>query len=390
MTSTGPPPSSSRFCVQPETWDNPLVTEQDAVDLLQSLTSIASPSRNEDHAVRALVEWLSHNGWQAAPDEVGNAVGVLGSGENEILLLGHIDTFPGNPPVRRRGNRLYGRGTVDAKGPLCAFACSASQVSIPRDWRITLVGAVEEESTTSRGARHILDQRPVNRAPRYCIIGEPSRWDRMTLGYKGRLHLHVALRYPFSHSAGAGKLPAEAAVGLWRAVETFCLEKNRNRPDRQFDRLTPSLESLVTDRDGAFGTAVLRMGFRLSPDDDPAALPDDLSAMLEHALRGSPLGTKLECEFTGAEVACKSPKSNPLVRAFLSGVRRNGGDPRFVLKTGTSDMNVVAPGWPDTPIVAYGPGDSALDHTPEESVELDEFHRAIDVLKNVLSALMVG
>ncbi len=376
--------------MQPEARDDPLVTEQDAVDLLQSLTSIASPSGNEDHAVRALVEWLNHNGWQAAPDEVGNAVGVRGSGENEILLLGHIDTFPGHLPVRRHGNRLYGRGTVDAKGPLCAFACSASQVSVPRDWRITLVGAVEEESTTSRGGRHILDQRPAIRAPRYCIIGEPSRWDRITIGYKGRLHLHVALRYPFSHSAGAGKLPAEAAVELWRAVETFCLEQNQNRPDRQFHRLTPSLESLVTDRDGAFGTASLHMGFRLSPSDNPAVLPKLLTAALEDCMSDAASGAKLEFTFSGAEIAHKSSKATSLVRAFLRGVRDAGGDPRFVLKTGTSDMNVVAPGWPNTPIVAYGPGDSALDHTPEEFVELHEFHRAIEVVRSVLTTLMDG
>ena len=388
MTSTGRPPSSSRFCVQPEARDDPLVTEQDAVDLLQSLTSIASPSRNEDQAVRALVEWLSHNGWQAARDEAGNAVGVRGSGENEILLLGHIDTFPGHLPVRRQGNQLYGRGAVDAKGPLCAFACAASQVSVPQDWRITVVGAVEEESTTSRGARHVLGQRPLDRAPRYCIIGEPSRWDRITLGYKGRLHLHVALRYPFSHSAGAGKLPAEAAVELWRAVETFCLEKNSNRPDRQFERLTPSLESLVTDRDGAFGSASLRMGFRLSPDDDPAALPKSLTEVLESCMSDAPAGANLECKFTGAELAHKSSKATSLVRAFLKAVRGAGGDPRFVLKTGTSDMNVVAPGWPDTPIVAYGPGDSALDHTPEEHIELEDYLRAIDVLRAVLGEIV--
>ena len=366
------------------------MTEQDAMDLLQSLTSIASPSGNEDRAVRALVEWLDHNGWQAAPDEVGNAVGVRGSGENEILLLGHIDTFVGQLPVRRQGNRLYGRGTVDAKGPLCAFACSASQVSVPRDWRITLVGAVEEESTTSRGARHVLAEHPIDRAPRYCVIGEPSRWDRITLGYKGRLHLHAALRYPFSHSAGAGKLPAEAAVELWRAVETFCLEKNQNRPDRQFDRLTPSLESLVTDRDGAFGTASLHVGFRLSQNDDPAALPKLLTVALEDCMSDAPSGAKLEFTFTGAELAHKSSKATPLVRAFLRGVRGAGGDPRFVLKTGTSDMNVVAPGWPNTPIVAYGPGDSALDHTPEEHIELEDYLRAIAVLRTALVQLMGG
>ncbi len=49
-------------------------------------------------------------------------------------------------------------------------------------------------------------------------------------------------------------------------------------------------------------------------------------------------------------------------------------------------MNIVAPIW-DCPIVAYGPGDSSLDHTPEEHLDLDEYLRAIDVLADVLSRL---
>ncbi len=383
-----PPPSHS---VSP-------ISEQDAVDLLRSLVSIASLSGSEDHAARALVEWMNSRGWRATQDDVGNAVGVRGEGAHEILLLGHIDTFPGVVPVRRDGDRLFGRGSVDAKGPLCAFVCGATAVPVPDAWRITVVGAVEEEATSSRGARHILKQRPTDHAPRYCIIGEPSRWDRVTLGYKGRLHMSVSLRYPFSHSAGSGRLPAEVAVDLWRAIENFCTEQNRERPppssSREFNRLTPTLESVATDRDGAFGTARLRIGFRLSPNDDPAALPQSLTAALELALKGgggeAPAGASVECTFQGAEVAHKSSKSTPLVRAFLQAVRAGGGNPRFVLKTGTSDMNVVAPGWPDTPIVAYGPGDGSLDHTPEEHIELADYMQAIGVMTRVLESLLVG
>ena len=60
--------------------------------------------------------------------------------------------------------------------------------------------------------------------------------------------------------------------------------------------------------------------------------------------------------------------------------------PGFVVKTGTSDMNVVAPVW-QCPIVAYGPGDSALDHTPHEHLELDEYWTAVLVLERWLRLL---
>ena len=55
-----------------------------------------------------------------------------------------------------------------------------------------------------------------------------------------------------------------------------------------------------------------------------------------------------------------------------------------MLKTGTADLNVVGPVW-GCPVVAYGPGDAALDHTPHERLSLEEYRRAVDVLGAVLA-----
>jgi [amino group carrier protein]-lysine/ornithine hydrolase len=46
-------------------------------------------------------------------------------------------------------------------------------------------------------------------------------------------------------------------------------------------------------------------------------------------------------------------------------------------------MNVVGPVW-QCPIVAYGPGDAALDHTPGEHIALSEYAQGIAVLERVL------
>jgi hypothetical protein len=50
------------------------------------------------------------------------------------------------------------------------------------------------------------------------------------------------------------------------------------------------------------------------------------------------------------------------------------------------NMNVVGPSW-NCPIVAFGPGDSRLAHTPDEHFDLAEYHQAIAILSRVLRLL---
>ncbi|MEO1166204.1 MAG: M20/M25/M40 family metallo-hydrolase, partial [Chloroflexota bacterium] len=86
----------------------------------------------------------------------------------------------------------------------------------------------------------------------------------------------------------------------------------------------------------------------------------------------------------GHETAHVGARDSVLSRALRGAIRAESGSPRFVHKTGTSDMNVVAPIW-RCPIAAYGPGDSTLDHTPQEHIDLDDYLRAIRVLTNAIA-----
>jgi LysW-gamma-L-lysine carboxypeptidase len=72
-----------------------------------------------------------------------------------------------------------------------------------------------------------------------------------------------------------------------------------------------------------------------------------------------------------------------LVRSFLGAIRSQGGTPVFKRKTGTSDMNVLGEKW-RTDMIAYGPGDSTLDHTNSERLDIDEYARSIGVLKEAV------
>lgn len=343
--------------------------------LLIDLVSIPSPSYGEADAVRHLVDWMAaHGAARAYVDEAGSAVGEFGTGARQIVLLGHIDTFGSPLPVRVEGRTLHGRGAVDAKGSLCTFAAAASLAAVPADARVIVVGAVEEECPTSKGGHYAATQYQ----PEVCLIGEPSNWDRITLGYKGRLLIDWRWQGGLGHSAGQVTTPGEHAFDYWRQVLAYVEQFNQGR-DRVFARLDATLQAINSGGDGVQGWADMTVGFRLPPGADPNAIARDLAP-------SEPNDAGVSFRLYGMEYAYVADKDTPLTRVLRGAIREQGGTPAFVHKTGTSDMNIVGRVW-NCPIAAYGPGDSALDHTPEERIDLDEYLRAVRVLSAALERL---
>ncbi len=342
----------------------------DEIAFLEQLVRIPSVSGCEAAAAAFLVDQMRQIGWPAYVDGAGNAVGTIGDTGPLIVLLGHIDTVPGDVPVQIKDGRLYGRGAVDAKGPFAAFVCATARAvqSGTLGCRVVLIGAVEEETATSRGAHYVVDAYQ----PDFCVIGEPSGWDRITLGYKGRLLVHYRREQPAAHSAGALRAAPEFMVDFWMALLRRCAEYNVGR-ERRFDQLLPTLRRVASAGDGLQDWVEATIGLRLPEGIDPYALADELQVSVDDAV----------LTFEGACPAFRSSRATPLANAFVRAIRQAGGTPGFLHKTGTADMNVVGPAW-RCPIVAYGPGDSQLDHTPDEHIMLDEYQRGIAVLADVL------
>ena len=156
-------------------------TEDDSVRLLIDLVSTPSVSGNEADAVGVFGRHAQRLGLDASIDEAGNGLALrpaTGSETHRVVLLGHIDTVPGDSPIGVVDGVLHGRGAVDAKGPLCAFLMAASALTLPEGVAVEVIAAVGEETPDSPGATHVRDLR----APAACIIGEPSGFDGVTIG----------------------------------------------------------------------------------------------------------------------------------------------------------------------------------------------------------------
>ncbi len=345
--------------------------EQD-LDLVRGLVAIPSLSRQEGEAVEWLVARMAERGFRATVDDAGNAVGEIGDGPRHIVLLGHIDTVPGEIPVRIEDGELVGRGAVDAKGPLAAFVAAATERVA--GLRVTVVGAVEEESPTSKGARY----RATLPAPDQCVIGEPSGWNAVTVAYKGRLGLRVAFAREARHGAAPGPTCTEEALALWGKVR---LSAEGRTPERTgFEKLDCRLEGIQGGMsDGLIERAELHVGYRLPPGIATAELLEEVRAIAAtHQGEAS-----VTVEKIASEEPARTPRTTSLARAFVGAIAETGGSATFKVKSGTSDMNILAPAW-GCPMVAYGPGDSRYDHAPMERLVLADYARAIAVLRGVL------
>ena len=345
-------------------------------DTLVGLVSRYSPSGQEHSAVEWLVARMKSLCYDNTfIDHAGNAVGVMGDGPKKIVLLGHIDTVPGEISVRRDGTPphefLYGRGSVDAKGPLACFVDAVAKVGVQDGWQFIVIGAVEEERD-SEGARFVVDQY----RPAFAIIGEPNHWDRIALGYKGNAWANVTIKREQAHTASGEETSAEAAVAMWLRIKSYVDTFNADK-QKTFDKLLLTLRGIDSNSNEFEQWAQLRVGVRLPVEITPDAWYEKLYEIAADAV----------VERIGFAVpAWGCEKNSKLVRAFLNGIRSLGGEPRFVYKTGTADLNIVAPVWKCQSIV-YGPGDSALDHTPNEHISLDDYSRSVQVLSSTLKKL---
>ncbi|MDR2137891.1 MAG: M20/M25/M40 family metallo-hydrolase [Synergistaceae bacterium] len=349
-----------------------------ARELLIRLVEIPSVTRDEGAACRYLARVLVSEapgatlfGWEDVRlDEVGNVIAKRGAGDREIVLMGHIDTVPGGPSFRVDGDVLWGRGSVDAKGPLCTFAVAGGAAQIPEGWRLTLIAAVGEEGD-SRGARHVL---PFHR-PAACVIGEPSGTAGITVGYRGYLRLQVHARDGGAHRSGdSGPITAclMAASDIRREVER---RDDASKP--VIERPSGAVIAMRGKEEGERAGCV-DLDVRLPL----GAAPDRWGKDFIEA--GERRGVAVEA--FSSMPAHLVDKNDPLVRALRLAVREAGLAPRLLAKGGTADFNLAA-AW-NCPLAAYGPGDSKLDHTAEERIDLNEYLQAVAILKNALEGFM--
>ena len=142
---------------------------------------------------------------------------VFGSGDGQIMLLGHIDTvWPVGQlermPLRREGDRLYGPGVFDMKagiaiGMLAASAVTRRGAGLGR--RVVLLLTADEERGS--GASRALVEAEARRSSAVCVLEPALPGGALKTGRKGAGEFELTLRGVAAH---AGLEPERGASAI--------------------------------------------------------------------------------------------------------------------------------------------------------------------------------
>jgi [amino group carrier protein]-lysine/ornithine hydrolase len=359
-----------------------LVSPSYAVELLKKALELYTPSRSEAALANMIKDRCSNElGFeQVNIDSVGNVIAVKGSGEPRILLCGHMDTVPGQVPVRIEDGYIYGRGASDAKAPLISMLLAASE--FPKQSGTAIFAGVVDEEGNAAGVKQLVKSKI---GVDYAIFGEPSGIDNITVAYKGRLAIRLTCDVGSSAHASApwlAKNSIEEIHDFWISIK-----KEIERVGTAENK-TKSISCSLTEISGGSSHNVTPQKCRITLDIRVPTVTtcDKVLQLVEDVINktASAKNVKATYRIEDKTEPFEADHSSPLVRSLLLGVLDiRGARPMLLRKTGTGDMNVLGHQF-RIPVVTYGPGDPHASHTPDERVSIDEYVSSIEVYGRAL------
>ena len=355
------------------------------VELLQSMLEIYSPSGSEQELADSLQQQMSAHGFKVRKDNVGNIIGEIGEKGPRILLCGHMDTVPGKIPVTSNGDFLYGRGSVDAKSSLAAMISGSSlaQEQSTAPFQVTIAAVVEEE-TSSAGAKALIDS---NGSYDLAVFGEPSGASNIVVGYKGSIQLHVACETGGGHSASPwlSKSSYEETFEFWKAFKASLIDNNSKS---KFWAVTGCVTNAVAgnNTNNIPSKAELAIDIRVPPGIKTADMVNRIQTFTEKYQKNHE-SVRFMINVRDQTEPFLAKEDSIAVRAFRWAIRKTlKCQVSLVKKTGTSDMNLFATSH-IIPMIAYGPGDSSLDHTENEKVSIREYLASVEIYAKAIQRI---
>jgi acetylornithine deacetylase len=329
----------------------------DVVALAAELLAIQSSTGSEAPAVDFVSRWLVARGWNVTTQEVtkGRANVWASRAGRGVTLSTHLDTVPPYIPPRLEGNKLFGRGSCDAKGIAAAMLCAAEQLAAEGEERVDLLFVVGEEkgSDGARAANHL----PAT--SRFLVNGEPTE-SKLASGAKGSQRVMVRTRGRAAHSAYAelGVSAIEPMLELLPTVKTLPLPV-----DDVLGRTTVNIGTIHGGTEANIIPALCETELMFRIVSDVAPLREAVTRWADGKAElewGSYIPAQHFHLIDGFEVA-------PVAY--------------------TSDIPLLSR-W-GTPLL-FGPGSINVAHTTEEHIDVDELRAAVDAYARIARTLLAS
>jgi len=361
--------------------------QTDLIDFARRLVQTPSLPGQEAGVARLVQAEMERLGYdQVTVDAVGNVVGIVRGGPAPALMFnGHMDHVdPGDaagwahPPYSGEivDGELWGRASVDMKGPLAAMVYAGG---LARQYRLPLAGdlvvaSVVWEEMAGLGTHALLEYQRAGLA----VVGESSD-GRLMRGHRGRVELvaRVTGRSVHASMPELGINPHYVLAGFLTRLQSLPMQSHP-----VFGRASVAPTRYVTDQTSTNvtpGEARLTLDWRNLPGQTPDEIVRTLQAALDESL---PAGAQGQVgvavnnlgTYTGRSVAItlafppfELPADHWLVTGAQQALSRALARPVpvSVWRFATDGGQIMAAG---IPTVGFGPGDPTLVHTNRERI----------------------
>ncbi|MDO8680973.1 MAG: acetylornithine deacetylase/succinyl-diaminopimelate desuccinylase family protein [Acidobacteriota bacterium] len=335
-----------------------------------------------------------------------NVVGRIDGAGPAVHLTGHFDVVPTGQGWTRDpfggevvNGLLYGRGSCDMKAGLAAAVFAAEAIrraGVAHTAPIEISGTVDEESGGFAGVAWLAENRWLSRErTKAVIIPEPFGVDRVCIGHRGVYWFEVVAEGRIAH----GSMPY---------LGVSAIEGMSHLLDLVRDELGPALAGRITampvvpegSRHATININGIEGGQPVDEVPSPCVADQcravfDRRFLLEEGLDRTraeiaALVAKAQSRMPGVKFSIEdrmiveptcAPEDAPVIGALTGAIARIVGRPAtLVASPGTYDQKHVAriAGVPQC--VAYGPGELAMAHQPDEYCSVEDIVMATKVL----------
>ena len=331
----------------------------DPLALARDLVAIESTSGSEAAVIAFADRLLAERGWRTTriPVSPGREDVLAVAGEAPYVTLStHLDTVPPFIPPRVDGDRLYGRGSCDAKGIAAAMICAGERLRA-RGLSVALLFVVGEETKHDGATAANAWARATGFRSRALINGEPTE-SVLALGTKGALRCVVRTEGRAAHSAYP-HLGRSATMDLVR--------------------LLAELDTLALPTDPVLGDTTVNVGSLTGGVADNVIAPWAEARLMARIVRpADELKATLTQWVAGRASLAWGEEVPPVRMGAVDGCRT-------AVMAYATDVPVLADwGVPHL----FGPGTIHVAHTDEEHVEIAELRAAVDAYERL--ALAIG